>query len=142
MTKISEPITGTSLVVPGLHFARPADDARHANAAFVHGALATAQSAGRAAAGRLDAVSLGTVVGGEDDERVVGQLQLVERAHQLAEGVVELRDVGVMLDLHVVGQLRILRLEFRCGLDRVVRLVRPHARGGTASTCRDAPSAR
>ena len=111
--------------VPGLDASRPADDARDADAALVHRPLPAAQAAGAAAVAAVQAVALRAVVRGEEDERGVGELLFVQRSSSAAEGVVELRDVAVMLAHVLVGRSLVRLLKLRVGLDRQVRLVRP-----------------
>jgi hypothetical protein len=63
----------------------------------VHGALAATQSTGHSACAAFGTIAFGTVVGCEENGCVIGQLSVVQSAHQRAEGVVELGDVAVVL---------------------------------------------
>ena len=63
------------------------------------------------------------VVAGEQHQRVIGQLVLVESGQQSTEGVVHLGDVGVVPDLGGILQARVLSLEDLGRRDRLVRLV-------------------
>ena len=93
--------------------------------ALVHRPLAATQSSGQATTRPLVAVAFGTIVTGEQDERGIGELHVVERLHELPEGVVELRDVravGPLLPIGDAGMELFIPLGRR---DRIVRLVRP-----------------
>jgi hypothetical protein len=65
------------------------------------------------------------VVAGEEHQRVLTQVQLVQFAHHAAKGVVHLRDVAVM---GAVGRvfMWIERRVLRIGGDRFVRLMEAH----------------
>ena len=83
----------------GGHVAGPADEERLAEAPFVDAVLAGPQwsvngQASLDGAGDVAAVGIGdaAVVAGEHDERVVGDLQPIERVEQLAHAPVELLD--------------------------------------------------
>ena len=85
--------------MPGLIAPGPADDERHARAAFPDRILAAAERPGRLVVAELldgevlvAVVEHRAVVAGEDHQRVVGQLQAVERREQLADAPVELHD--------------------------------------------------
>ena len=118
----------------GPDLTRPADEAGHADPAFVAVALPAAQAAGRAPVSvvlrpgvlpvRLSA-AFRPVVRREEDNRVSGQAQFVQGCHQRAEGPIELRDVPMVLAQAHVGRGGILRHEARVRLDRQVRLMRP-----------------
>ena len=77
--------------VPGLICARPADDARHAEAAFADRALGVLE---RRHAAIRPGEHLGAVVGGEDDDGVVGFADVVEVLEQGADAVIDLRHAG------------------------------------------------
>ena len=83
-----------SLVVPAFTCAGPADDERHAMAAFpmvaLHAAPRSRAVVGVVGAHVDDAGGFGAVVAGEDDERVVRDAELFEVPHQFADDVVEL----------------------------------------------------
>ena len=92
---------------------RPAGDERHPHAALPHRSLALAQPPG--AAGVVAVAQPRAVVAGEDHERVVGELVLVERLQDLAHRPVDLLD-------HVAEQpLLALPLELVADEQRDVR---------------------
>ena len=76
----------------GLDDAGPADEGRHAEAAFPVGRLLALERRGAAVGPGED---FGAVVGGVDDDGVVGDAEVVELLEQLA-------DMAVVLD-HAVG---------------------------------------
>ena len=83
-------------------FAGPAGDERDADASVVEAAFATAQGA-RGAEGGVGSVAdmdiFGAVVGGEENDRVLGEVAPVEFSEEAAELVVEIaegRKVGLM----------------------------------------------
>ena len=93
----------------GLGHARPEDDERDADAAFVGGALAGPE---RRVVGRRQKAA---VVGREDDDRIVVELQALQRGADRAKRIVDARDkrgVGRVLLLKV-GSLFGLVLELR-----------------------------
>ena len=108
-----------------LDFPGPADDSRHPVPALVHRPFAAAQSSSQATARALVAVAFGTIVTGEEDQRGISKLHVVQRLHELPEGVVELRDVRAVGPLLPIGDagMELLITLFR--RDRIVRLVRP-----------------
>ena len=81
------------LDLAGRNLAGPADDARHAEAAFQHRPLAAGER-------RLAAVGpgevLGAVVGREDDDGVVLEAVVLQLLHDRADDVVELRHAGFL----------------------------------------------
>ena len=93
--------------------------------ALVHRPLAAAQSSGQATTRPLVAVALRSVVTGEEDQRGIGELHVVDSLHELPEGVVELRDVRAVGPLLPIGDagMELFMTLFR--RDRIVRLVRP-----------------
>ena len=80
------------MTVSGLDHARPADERRHAEGAFPVSRLLALERRGAAIGPGED---FGAVVGGVNDDRVVGDAEVVELLEQLA-------DVTVVLD-HAVG---------------------------------------
>ena len=103
---------------------RPHHDTGHACAAFKHRRLAAAQRAVAGGRGAIDfVVHVAAVVGGEDDDRVVGQLEPVETIEQRADGVVH------ALDHRGVGRaaLRVLRVD-AAAMRLDVRLLRVKGR--------------
>ena len=104
---------------PGV--AGPAEDARHADAAFVHRALLVAQRAGRAVG--VNPGDGRAVVAGEQNQGALAQSQLVDAPQQSPHAVVELGDVAVMGRAAGIVRRRIERGEARVGGDRLVRLV-------------------
>ena len=76
-----------------LDVARPADDARRAEAAFIHGALGALERR-HAAVGPGE--HLGAIVGGEDDDGVVGLADVLEMLQEGADAVVHLRHAGFL----------------------------------------------
>ena len=134
VAKMSVPITGDAADRTRSDVARPADHSGYAYAPFVTVALPAAQAAGRASVSvglRAGVLSVGlagsfrAIVRREEHDRVAGEAQFVERRHQPAERVVELRDVAMVLPQTDVGRVGVLRHEARVRLDRQVRLVRP-----------------
>ena len=106
--------------------ARPAHDERHAMPAFpiitLHPAPGPRAVVIEVRAHVDDAGGFGTVVAGEDDERVVRDAQFLQRHHQLADDVIQLGD-----EITVRPSLG-LALEFRCrerrqmhGVHRVIQ---------------------
>ena len=94
-----------------LDLARPADDARHAEAAFVDRALGVLE---RRHAAVRPGEHLGAVVGGEDDDGVVGLADVVEVLQEGADAVVHLRHAGLfeaVVGLAVLHRLVLLREE-------------------------------
>ena len=75
-----------------LDLARPADDARHAEAAFHDGALGGLE---RRHAAVRPGEHFGAVVGGEDDDGVVGLADVVQVLQEGADAVVHLRHAGL-----------------------------------------------
>ena len=91
----------------GGDFARPAHEAEGADAAFVHAALTGAERAGAADAGVggvTDAVVFGSVVAGEEDERIVGQPEFVEGIEQAADLGVQVGERSAE-DLHLRAEV-------------------------------------
>ena len=82
----------------GRDTAGPAEDVRHADAAFVEHALAAAQRCVVGDAAALDAFALvaadAAVVAGEDHERVVAELEFVEHGQHAADAFVHAGDHG------------------------------------------------
>ena len=75
--------------------AGPGDDLRHAGAPFEHAGLAAAQ--GSVAGGCRSihfVIHVATIVGGENDDGLVGQTEAVQRVEQGADGIVERLDHG------------------------------------------------
>ena len=81
------------LDLAGLYLARPAQDHRHAEAAFERGALAAGER--RLAAVRPGEV-LGAVVGREADDRVAFEVVVLQVLHDGADDVVDLRHAGFL----------------------------------------------
>ena len=107
------------------HLTWPTDDAGHTNTALVRGTLALAKSAGGTACAPIVAISLGTVVGSEDNESIIGFPKLVQGFHELAESVIDLRNVSVVLADAVVLELLVQFHELGIGLDRKMGFVGP-----------------
>ena len=83
----------------GLDLAGPADEERHAHAAFVERAFA--ETEGRVLH-RVEVLAHAAVVAGEDDHRVVGQFQLVEHIENAAHGEINELQRGEHLGSHDV----------------------------------------
>ena len=96
-------LVGTDVVdhLPGFDHAGPADERRHAEGAFPVGRLLALERRGAAIGPGED---FGAVVGGVDDDGVVGDAEVVELLEKLA-------DVPVVLD-HAVGIEAEARLAF------------------------------
>ena len=94
------------MTVSGLDHAGPADERRHAEAAFQVGGLLAPERRGAAIGPGED---FGPVVGGVDDDGVVGDAEIVELLEKLA-------DVAVVLD-HAVGIDAQARLAFALFLE-------------------------
>ena len=114
----------------GGHDARLHNDRRAADTAFVHRRLAAAQ---RRVAGRRRAVDfvvhVAAIVGGEHDDRVVGDVQSIQRVEQRADRVVHALDhrrVG-RAALRIVGIDSLLVLVDQCllGVERSVNAEHP-----------------
>ena len=107
---------GVVVRLAGCNFSLPAEDVRHANAAFVQHSFAALErrvvgDAVFVEAGALVAADA-AVVAGENDERVFGQAELVERRHDSADAFVDAGDhrrvgrVLVAADGRLVFELR------------------------------------
>src|SRR5262249_681304 len=91
-----EPVeAGNDSVLDGARpdLARPSDDRRHAEATLAAGALGVLE---RRHATIRPSEHLGAVVGGEDDDGVVGLADVVEMLQQRAYAVIELRHAGFL----------------------------------------------
>ena len=102
------------LDLAGRHLARPADDRRHAEAAFQRRALAAGER-------RLAAVGpgevLGAVVGREHDDGVLIEAVVLQVLHDRADDVVELRHAGLLDAPAVLGRAHRLVLVGEVGDD-------------------------
>src|SRR5262249_24403678 len=76
-----------------LDLARPADDARHAEAALADSALGVLE---RRHAAIRPSEHLGAIIRGEDDDGVVGLANVVEMLQQGADAVIELRHASFL----------------------------------------------
>ena len=111
----SMPVTMASLVVPAGIMSGPARDERHAHAAFERGELAAAKRRG---ASRVLAIAEeGTVVGGEEDQRVVVQAEAFQCVENHAHAPVEfLDDIGVQSGSGFAAE-RVARVDRHMGHD-------------------------
>ncbi len=104
-----------------LHMTGPTNDSRHADTALVQMPFLFSKRA--AGSVRVIAGDGRAVVTGEQHQRAVGQVVLIESGQQTAEGVVHLGDVGVVADLGPLLEIRVKTLEDLGRRDRFVRFV-------------------
>ncbi len=106
-------------------FAGPADHAWDADSAFVEVAFSAAQSSGGAATWAFVSVAFRAVIGGEKDKGILGELEVIEDAEELAKSGVHLGDIGVVFLLEVVWDVGVQGFKSGIGLDGVMGFVGP-----------------